>query len=105
MQIHRRDVLAGTILSSFAGVRAARAAETTLRFYSWQTDDGSNSIWWKAANAAFEAAHPGVKIDFIKIPRSNFADQLMVMFGADEFQLPGLVQSTLGPPARLAQRS
>lgn len=82
MQIHRRDVLAGTILSSFAGARAVRAAETTLRFYSWQTDDGSNSIWWKAANAAFEAAHPGVKIDFIKIPRASFADQLMVMFGA-----------------------
>lgn len=56
-------------------------AETHLRFFSWQTDDQSNSIWWLATIKAFEAQHPGVVIDFIKVPRDSFADTLMVMFG------------------------
>jgi multiple sugar transport system substrate-binding protein len=55
---------------------------TTLTFDSWQTDDQSNSVWWLAANAAFSAAH-NVKIQFTKIPRDSFADQMMVMFSSN----------------------
>lgn len=58
-------------------------AETKLRFYSWQTDDQSNSVWWLAVNKAFQDAHPGVAIDFVKVPRDSFADTMMVMFGGD----------------------
>lgn len=58
-------------------------AQTKLRFYSWQTDDQSNSIWWLAANKAFEAAHPGVTIDFVKVPRDSFADTMTVMFSGN----------------------
>jgi multiple sugar transport system substrate-binding protein len=58
-------------------------AETKLRFYSWQTDDQSNSVWWLAANKAFEAANPGVSIEFVKVPRDSFADTMMVMFSGD----------------------
>ena len=58
-------------------------AQTKLRFYSWQTDDQSNSVWWLAANKAFEQAHPGVSIEFIKAPRATFADTMMVMFAGN----------------------
>jgi len=58
-------------------------AQTKLRFYSWQTDDQSNSIWWLAVNKAFEDAHPGVTIDFVKVPRDSFADSMMVMFAGN----------------------
>src|ERR1700682_5399480 len=62
---------------------APAAAQTKLKFYSWQTDDQSNSVWWLAANKAFEQAHPGVSIEFIKVPRDRFADTMMVMFAGN----------------------
>lgn len=71
------------ILAALLLATAAAQAQTKLRFYSWQTDDGSNSVWWLAANKAFEAAHPGVTIDFIKAPRDDFADTMMVLFSGD----------------------
>lgn len=58
-------------------------AQTKLRFYSWQTDDQSNAVWWHAANKAFEQDHPGVAIDFVPVPRDRFADTMMVMFAAN----------------------
>ncbi len=76
-------------------------AQTKLRFFSWQTDDQSNSVWWLAANKAFEAAHPGVTIEFVKVPRDSFADTMMVMFGGNTppdivhlaaFEFPSFVQ-------------
>lgn len=69
---------------AFGVVLAGSAqAQTKLRFYSWQTDDQSNSVWWLAANKAYEAAHPGVAIDFVKVPRDSFADTVMVMFSGN----------------------
>jgi len=65
-----------------AGLPQAHA-DTKLRFYSWQTDDQSNSVWWLAVNKAFQDAHPGVSIEFIKVPRDDFADTMMVMFSGD----------------------
>jgi multiple sugar transport system substrate-binding protein len=65
-----------------ACVSQARA-DTKLRFYSWQTDDQSNSIWWLAVNKAFEQAHPGVTIDFVKVARDDFADNMMVLFSGN----------------------
>jgi multiple sugar transport system substrate-binding protein len=59
------------------------SAQTKLRFYSWQTDDQSNSVWWRAANKAFEQEHPGIAIDFVQVPRDRFADTMMVMFAAN----------------------
>ena len=72
-------------LAVVLSVLAAQAAvaQTKLRFYSWQTDDQSNSVWWLAANKAFQDAHPGVTIDFIKAPRDSFADTMMVMFSGN----------------------
>jgi multiple sugar transport system substrate-binding protein len=71
-------VMAGILFAA-----APALAETKLRFYSWQTDDQSNSVWWKATIAAFLADHPGVAIDFVGVPRGEFADTMMTMFGAN----------------------
>jgi len=65
------------------GCSSQAGAQTKLRFYSWQTDDQSNSIWWLAVNKAFGEAHPGVTIDFVKVPRDDFADTMMVMFSGN----------------------
>jgi multiple sugar transport system substrate-binding protein len=75
-------VLAGLALFGMLLLSPAAArAETHLRFYSWQTDDQSNSVWWLATIKQFEADHPGVVIDFTKVPRDDFADTMMTMFG------------------------
>ena len=82
----RRSLVAAFLTLAFASqaICASQAiAQTKLRFYSWQTDDQSNSIWWQAVNKAFEEAHPGVTIDFVKVPRDDFADTMMVMFSGN----------------------
>ena len=61
----------------------AQTSPTTLRFYSWQTDDQSNSVWWNAANAAFEKSHAWTHINFVGTPRDTFADTMMVMFASN----------------------
>jgi multiple sugar transport system substrate-binding protein len=58
------------------------SAQTKLKFYSWQTDDKSNSVWWRASLKQFQADHPGVAVEFIKVNRDIFADTMMVMFGS-----------------------
>jgi multiple sugar transport system substrate-binding protein len=70
-------------LAITALVAQPATAGTKLRFYSWQTDDQSNSVWWLAANKAFEAANPDVSIEFVKVPRDSFADAMMVMFSGN----------------------
>jgi multiple sugar transport system substrate-binding protein len=75
-------LLAITVLAFLLALPAT--AQTKLRFYSWQTDDQSNSVWWRAANQAFEQSHPGVTIDFIQVPRDRFADTEMVMFAGND---------------------
>jgi len=76
-----RRLLAALLLVALTALPAA--AQTKLRFYSWQTDDQSNSVWWLAVNKEFEAAHPGVTIDFVKVPRDSYADTMMVMFSGN----------------------
>jgi multiple sugar transport system substrate-binding protein len=80
-----RKLLAGLVLGVVLCVSAVTAsrADTRLRFYSWQTDDQSNSVWWWATIKQFEADHPGVTIEFIKVPRDSFADTMMTMFGGN----------------------
>ncbi len=74
-------IAAALVLTALAAGTAH--AETKLRFYSWQTDDQSNSVWWRAVNKAYQDEHPGIVIDFVKVPRDSFADTMMVMFGGN----------------------
>jgi multiple sugar transport system substrate-binding protein len=75
------SILASALVGLLLG--QAQAADTKLKFYSWQTDDRSNSVWWHATIKEFQAKNAGVTIDFTKVPRDEFADTMMVMFGSN----------------------
>lgn len=65
--------------------RHSRAQDNiTLRFPSWQQDEPGSSDWFKARIADFEAAHPGVTIDFTKIAVGDVADKLTTQFAAGD---------------------
>lgn len=59
-------------------------ADTTLKFVSWQVDEAGVGDWWKQVIAAFEAAHPGVKIEFTKVDRSVYADTMTTLFAGGQ---------------------
>lgn len=71
-----------TLLSASALVPAF--ADTTLKFISWQVDDGGLGEWWKGAIAAFEESHPGVKIEFTKVERNAYADTMTTLFAGGQ---------------------
>lgn len=67
---------------SLSALTAANAE--TLRFISWQNDDGGMGDWWRDAIAEFEAAHPGVTIDFTKVDRGSYADTMTTLFAGGQ---------------------
>lgn len=69
------------LLSTFAPT-AAQAQ--TLKFVSWQTDDGGMGDWWRDAIATFEAAHPGVSVEFTKVERASYADTMTTLFAGGQ---------------------
>ncbi len=58
------------------------AQGTTLLFPSWQQDEPGSGDWFRARIAEFEAAHPGVTIDFIKVALNDHIQQLVTQFAA-----------------------
>ncbi len=60
------------------------AQAETLRFVSWQTDDGGMGDWWRDAIATFETAHPGVDIEFTKVERASYADTMTTLFAGGQ---------------------
>jgi len=58
--------------------------ETLLRFPSWQQDEPGVSGWWKDQIATFERTHPGVRIEFTKIPLAEHTDKLIAQFAANQ---------------------
>jgi len=71
-------------LMTMAGLAPALAADTVLKFISWQTDDAGTGEWWRSAIAQFEKQHPGVKIEFTKADRSSYADTMTTLFAANK---------------------
>lgn len=61
---------------------APPAKEVTLTFPSWQQDEPGTSQWWKARIADFEESHPGVTIEFNKVPLGDLVDTLTTQFAA-----------------------
>lgn len=72
------------LLLSGTALAPAAMADTTLKFVSWQVDDAGTGDWWKAAIAAFEAANPGVKVEFTKVERSAYADTMTTLFAGGQ---------------------
>ena len=64
--------------------RRSYLAQTEMRlsFPSWQQDEPGSSDWWNARIAAFEESHPGVTIEFTKVPVGEVADRLTTQFAA-----------------------
>ncbi len=58
--------------------------EMRLSFPSWQQDEPGSSDWWNARIAAFEEAHPGVTIEFTKVPVGEMADRLTTQFAGGQ---------------------
>jgi multiple sugar transport system substrate-binding protein len=75
-------VVVATVLVAAHGHAAPR--DVTLRFPSWQQDEPGVSGWWKEQIAAFERAHPGVRIEFTKIPLAEHTEKLIAQFAANQ---------------------
>ncbi|HEY0420423.1 MAG TPA: extracellular solute-binding protein, partial [Acetobacteraceae bacterium] len=76
-----RAVCAAALLLA-AQVRLA-AADTTLNFPTWQAEEAGFSQWWKELIAAYERAHPGVKIALQQIAYPNFANEMTIRFASN----------------------
>lgn len=66
-----------------AGAIAPAQAET-LKFVSWQNDDGGTGDWWREVIARFEKEHPGVNIEFTKVERASYADMMTTLFAGGQ---------------------
>lgn len=60
------------------------AQAETLRFISWQVDDGGMGDWWKDAIAQWEAKHPDHNIEFTKVERAAYADTMTTLFAGGQ---------------------
>ncbi len=85
----RRTALRVTLLFILvAGLLTPRIGagprETLLRFPSWQQDEPGVSGWWKEQIATFERGHPGVRVEFTKIPLAEHTDKLIAQFAANQ---------------------
>lgn len=77
--------LIATLTAGFLVTSAVTAAYAeTLKFVSWQNDDGGTGDWWREAIAKFEAEHPGVNIEFTKVDRSSYADTMTTLFAGGQ---------------------
>ena len=62
----------------------AAPREIVLRFPSWQQDEPGVSTWWKEQITAFERSHPGVRVEFTKVPLAEHTDKLIAQFAANQ---------------------
>ena len=62
---------------------ATQAQDVVLDFPSFQHDEASTSAWWREVIADFEAAHPGVTVNFSNSPGSRHSDLLATRFAAN----------------------
>jgi len=77
--------LIATLTAGFLVTSAVTAAYAeTLKFVSWQNDDGGTGDWWREAIAKFEAENPGVNIEFTKVDRSSYADTMTTLFAGGQ---------------------
>ena len=77
--------LAATLTAGLLATSAVSAAYAeTLKFVSWQNDDGGTGDWWREAIAKFEAENPGATIEFTKVDRSSYADTMTTLFAGGQ---------------------
>ncbi len=80
-----KTTLTAAVTAGMVSVAALSAAQAeTLKFVSWQNDDGGTGDWWREAIAKFEAEHPGVTIEFTKVDRGSYADTMTTLFAGGQ---------------------
>ena len=80
-----KTAVTAAITAGLLSTLALTAAQAqTLKFVSWQTDDGGMGDWWRDAIATFEAAHPGVTVEFTKVERASYADTMTTLFAGGQ---------------------
>src|SRR5688572_14248148 len=91
--LRRGDAMRSTVMRVLVillaiGLLAAQGGaaprEVVLRFPSWQQDEPGVSAWWKEQITAFERTHPGVRIEFTKVPLAEHTDKLIAQFAANQ---------------------
>ncbi len=80
----KKALARGMIAGLLSSVALASAQAETLRFISWQVDDGGMGDWWMEAISTFEEAHPGVDIEFTKVERASYADSMTALFAGGQ---------------------
>lgn len=79
----RRGFAAASALSLLIStVAPVTAQDIVLKLSSFQKGQPGFGEWWDALNAAFEQAHPGVKVQFVQIPQDSYADTMTALFAA-----------------------
>lgn len=76
--------LAAAVTAGLLTTTALTANAETLKFVSWQVDDGGMGDWWKAAIAKFEEEQPGVSVEFTKVERASYADTMTTLFAGGQ---------------------
>jgi multiple sugar transport system substrate-binding protein len=79
----RRLATVAILAAASLAPAAALAQDKVLEFPSFQADEASSSVWWKAVIADFESRHPGVKVDFSNSPGGRHTDLLATRFAAN----------------------
>ena len=92
MSTSRRTLLAGALAATALTGMPALAQQVELEFPTWQAEEPGPADFWNEAVKAFEASHPGVKINKYQIPFKDYIDRTTVRFASkrppDIVQLP-----------------
>jgi multiple sugar transport system substrate-binding protein len=76
-----KTTLAATMMAlTLSAATVSNVQAETLRFISWQVDDGGMGDWWRNAITEFESTHSGVDIEFTKVDRDSYADTMTTLF-------------------------
>ena len=80
-----KSTIATALTAALLTTTTLSAAQAeTLRFISWQTDDGGMGDWWRDAIAQWEEMHPEHNIEFTKVERSAYADTMITLFAGGQ---------------------
>lgn len=71
-------------ISALLFVAASGSSAGVLKFVSWQKDESGVGTWWGNLIAEFEAVHPGTMIEWTKVDRGQYVDQMTTLFAGGQ---------------------
>ncbi|MDE0303397.1 MAG: extracellular solute-binding protein [Albidovulum sp.] len=70
------------VVVSLAATSLASAG--VLKLVSWQKDESGVGSWWSSLISEFEASHPGTTIEWTKVDRGQYVDQMTTLFAGGQ---------------------